>query len=69
MIHPPTTPQSPITKEEKFFPENVVAGHQNEAWGIPASLKGQMSSFILFNDSVQVDRIRELACLGILEFC
>eukprot|EP00111_Clytia_hemisphaerica_P022278 TCONS_00065481-protein len=64
MIHPPTTPQSPVNKGETIFPENIVAGHQNEIWGIPTSLKGQMSSFMLFNDSVQVDRIRELAGLG-----
>jgi len=64
MIHPPTSPQSPILKSDNFFPENVVIGHQNEVWGIPTSLKGQMSSFIMFNDTLATDRIHEIAVLG-----
>lgn len=43
---------------------HTIIGLQNQVWGIPSSLKGQMSSFVLFNESLPAERILELALPG-----
>ena len=50
--------------EESTHPQVIAAGLQNQVWGIPSSLKGQMSSFVLFNESLTAEKIQELSLPG-----
>ena len=43
---------------------SVAAGKQNHVWGIPCGLKGQMSGFVLFNESLQQEKIKNLVSPG-----
>ena len=61
-IHPPFNPAR--VNNQGPYPEVIGAGLQNQIWGMPAILKGQMSSFVLFNESLPVEKIRELSGPG-----
>lgn len=61
-IHPPSSPTRVV--KDIVFPDCIVTGQQNQTWGIPSSLKGQLSSFILFNESLSTDKVREIALSG-----
>ena len=44
----PTTASQTVTK----FPTHVPAGHQDDFWGVPESIQGQLGSVCVFNEAI-----------------
>ena len=61
-IHPPQAPTK--VPKNAAFPECIAAGQQNKIWGEIYTLKGQISSVHLFNDSLSQSVLSDLFLAG-----
>ena len=61
-IHPPPAPTK--VPKNTAFPECIAAGQQNRIWGDIYSLKGQISSVHLFNDSLNQSVLSDMFLAG-----